>query len=161
MLVSVPSPGHCLEVHTPWLGMVFIMKDPSLAVKEVKPNGLVAEHNWRGHNLHHSELRAAMETMSRMEAEGLLKACARYNDTSGPATLCRVSGKVRRVGDPCSPGLGCHIACPFPLPLQRHCQVRSFPPMSPVGVHDGSGENMHEADKHPECPTFMAVVRLI
>ena len=140
MLVSVPSPGHCLEVHTPWLGMVFIMKDPSLAVKEVKPNGLVAEHNWRGHNLHHSELRAAMETMSRMEAEGLLKACARYNDTSGPATLCRVSGKVRRVGDPCSPGLGYQ---------------------SPVGVHDGSGENMHEADKHPECPTFMAVVRLI
>ena len=53
-----------------------------------------------------------METMSRMEAEGLLKACARCTE-------------------------------------------------SPVGVHDGSGENMHEADKHPECPTFMAVVRLI
>ena len=118
MLVPVPSPGHWLEVHTPWLGMVFIMKDPSLAVKEVKPNGLVAEHNWRGDI-----------------------------DTSGPATLCRVSGKVRRVGEPWSPGLGCYIASSVASSLKRRCQVRSFPPMSPVGVHDGSGENMHEADK--------------
>ena len=50
-------------------------------------------------------------------------------------------------------GVTLHVL--FRLPLWRHYQVRSFPPMSLVGVHDGIGENMHEADKHSECPSFV------
>ena len=49
MLESVPSAWPLIGSALAWLGMAFTGRDPSLAVKEVKPNGLVAEHNWRGH----------------------------------------------------------------------------------------------------------------